>query len=952
MLSLGDIVAHFKADTTNFTAGVSGVMASLGSITGIAATIGGAIAGIFAVDKIIGFGQQAISLAGDMEQTRTAFTNMLGSAEAAQAKLDEMKAFAAATPFEFTDLVRASQRMMALGFSIEEVIPNLRAIGDAAAYTGQGAEAIDRIVYALGQMRNSTRVNAQDMNQLINAQIPAWQILADAAGKSIAQIKQDYSKGTQDMHAIVDTLIAGMNTRFGGMMSQQSATFKGRLSTLKDEIGFTLTAMGEAFLPVVGKAVEALFPLLEQIKNWAVEMSTNLKPALEAVAEKVAAFILAVSSGHPFIDALWNLLSSVGTFLSAIFKPAVDNLVAAITSFFSGVSQGSPLLDTLAGLFTNMASVLGPLIKILYDVLAPILSLVAAIAGPVLIAALMAISAQFQAFGELLAFVKPAIDAVVASFVLWIGSFKTLIEWISKIPGVKTAFASLSTSVNDTSKKFEELEKPVVANLAAFKKYGPELPKVKDKIKDLGGEVKKTKENFEVLNKAQIEWALKLSDQAEKTRLAKIQVEAWNKAWEDGTAEEELNKVTTALRGMSEQVHSTTVPAFAAMKLGSDESSKSMGLLTDSYKTFGITAPADLQKTADKYEEMRDAILADPDAGEQAKNTAIYKALEAQAAYMASIGQTLPEAQRKLMDDLKGAIDEKKETVQAAFESPFKDAFKAVENAVTQSVGNVVDILTGQREGSVLSELKHLGINILEAFVNPFQTAISNLINGAIKDLIGALTGDGGILGSLHSVGSALGGIFGGAGDKAGGTAADVAGGVPGIPGAGGAAGGVGGALTGWASGLISGVIGAIGSVIGAAMMGGDLGNIEENTRKAHFETANIRTDNWSQHNGLMGKLDNVWNSIIDKGDMIATRVWDVRDVLSQSILPVGEDARNHLQQLLGFSSMQVDHLNRLNHGVDTLSSTITQAFNVYGASAEDVASKIAAKLRTQNLDT
>jgi len=52
--------------------------------------------------------------------------------------------------FEFPSLIEASKRMLAYGFAAEEVLPTLRAVGDAAAALGAGSEGIDRITLALG----------------------------------------------------------------------------------------------------------------------------------------------------------------------------------------------------------------------------------------------------------------------------------------------------------------------------------------------------------------------------------------------------------------------------------------------------------------------------------------------------------------------------------------------------------------------------------------------------------------------------------------------------------------------------------------------------------------------------------------------------------------------------------------------------------------------------------
>ena len=119
----------------------------------------------------------------------------LGSAEKAQQFLAEMQAFAAKTPFEFNQVSQAAQKFIAFGFSVEQVIPTLTAVGDAAAGVGLGADGINRITLALGQMAAKSKVQAGEMMQLTETGIPAWKMLAEEIGVSVPEAMSMVSKG-------------------------------------------------------------------------------------------------------------------------------------------------------------------------------------------------------------------------------------------------------------------------------------------------------------------------------------------------------------------------------------------------------------------------------------------------------------------------------------------------------------------------------------------------------------------------------------------------------------------------------------------------------------------------------------------------------------------------------------------------------------------------------------
>ena len=201
-----------------------------------------AIAGIGAA--IAAAGVKAVEAAGKLQNVQTAFTNMLGSAQKAAAFTKELQGFAAATPFESNQVTSAAQKFLAFGFTAEQVIPTLTAVGDAAAGVGLGADGIDRVTLALGQMAAKSRVQSDEMLQLTEAGIPAWQMLADKIGKSVPEVMDMVSKGAVDAATGINALVEGMNQKFGGMMEQQSHTIQGTWSTLMDGIDQTAAQVG------------------------------------------------------------------------------------------------------------------------------------------------------------------------------------------------------------------------------------------------------------------------------------------------------------------------------------------------------------------------------------------------------------------------------------------------------------------------------------------------------------------------------------------------------------------------------------------------------------------------------------------------------------------------------------------------------------------------------------
>ncbi len=185
----------------------------------------------------------AISFNSMLQTAQIGFSTMLGSAEKAQKFLDDMADFAVRTPFEYPELLEAAKRMLAYGFTAENVLPTLRAVGDASAALGSGSVGIDRITLALGQIQAKGKLSAEEMRQLTEAGVPAWDMLAEAMGKTVPELQDMVSKGLVPGAKAVEMLTAGMTKRFGGMMASMEDTWQGVTSSIKDIWRMTVGAL-------------------------------------------------------------------------------------------------------------------------------------------------------------------------------------------------------------------------------------------------------------------------------------------------------------------------------------------------------------------------------------------------------------------------------------------------------------------------------------------------------------------------------------------------------------------------------------------------------------------------------------------------------------------------------------------------------------------------------------
>ena len=272
------------------------------------------------------------------EQASIAFETMLGP-QKARSMLEDLADFAANTPFELQGLESSTQKLIAMGFEAEECIPLLTSIGDAASGLGAGQAGIDQITRALGQMNAKGKVSAEEMMQLTETGIPAWQYLADIISNGdIPTAMQMVTNGVVDADTAIQALQDGMNRDFGGMMSKQAQTLTGVLSNMADAVqkplmaikdtdGYKdLTAALSDLTDSLGPFVESLMPHLESVLKSganAVKVFAGALDSFSNMSEESQAgilqFVLALAGVGPaakVASAGFNVAGSAVGFLT------------------------------------------------------------------------------------------------------------------------------------------------------------------------------------------------------------------------------------------------------------------------------------------------------------------------------------------------------------------------------------------------------------------------------------------------------------------------------------------------------------------------------------------------------------------------------------------------------------------------------------------------------------
>lgn len=212
--------------------------------------------GTKAVGLAKGFVEMGISYNAQIEKYTTGFTNMLGSAQAAQEAMQAIQEDAARTPFDVASLTQANQLLISAGENAEYSRKVINALGDAVSATGGGSAELSRMAANLQQIANVGKAATIDIKQFAYAGINIYQILADYTGKSV----QEVQNMTISYDLLSQALIAASEEggRYYNAMNTQSQTLKGRTDTLKDNVSQLAGLLTGNLTSALGGAISKL----------------------------------------------------------------------------------------------------------------------------------------------------------------------------------------------------------------------------------------------------------------------------------------------------------------------------------------------------------------------------------------------------------------------------------------------------------------------------------------------------------------------------------------------------------------------------------------------------------------------------------------------------------------------------------------------------------------------
>lgn len=183
----------------------------------------GKLAGLVTAGSILKLGKDALGAAAELEKLELQFKPILGSAEEAKERIDELSKFAAKTPFELPEIARASKTLETLTGGALSTGKALAMVGDAAAVSGESFADLSVHVGRAFSNLQANRAAGESISRL--------QELGLVSGQTRNEIEllQKAGRGKEAWE-----ILKGELESTEGAMEGLSETFNGKVSTLAD----------------------------------------------------------------------------------------------------------------------------------------------------------------------------------------------------------------------------------------------------------------------------------------------------------------------------------------------------------------------------------------------------------------------------------------------------------------------------------------------------------------------------------------------------------------------------------------------------------------------------------------------------------------------------------------------------------------------------------------------
>ena len=330
--------------------------------------IKGMIAGAFAVKSIVDFGKNVLGAAANMEVFKKGLSFTLGSEGEADHLIASMQQIGEESAYDTTQLLPLARQWVNIGNTSDEAISKMKKIVDLGSAYGMQTEQIQAANLALTQMSMAGKIGAQDMMQLINAGVPAWQLLADKMGLSVAEVRELSQEGALGEEAI-GTLWDAITEKTQGAADTMGNTLMAKFSNMQESVTNSMAGIGDIIaqgfdlkdvLTDMGTQTEAFKQHINNIKEAAKQVGVQ-----QAIVDELNKISPAAATAAGGVMSAFSTVKKIVTENQGAIKLVTEAVIVfgGTIALINGIQSGFAALKG-AVLAVNAAIMANPTVII------------------------------------------------------------------------------------------------------------------------------------------------------------------------------------------------------------------------------------------------------------------------------------------------------------------------------------------------------------------------------------------------------------------------------------------------------------------------------------------------------------------------------------------------------------------------------------------------------------
>lgn len=293
----------------------------------------------FTVSAGTSFVKQLIDIRGQYELLERSIGILIDSAQNGSQIFAELNAMAIKSPFTTMELGAAAKQLVAYDVSAKDVVDTTRRLADMAAAVGI---PIERLTYALGQIKAYGYLNARDARMFANAGIPLVKELADyyteLEGRlvSTADVYDRIKKKAIDYNDVMSVVnkMTDEGGKFFDFQEKAADTLKVRIANLALAWNNMLNEMGkdnQGILTEGLKVTKQIFESWRDINNMVIALGWTYG----SIKAAQIAYYLWVMRTEKAVGAWSKIINAIDYVFNAKIANLINSLKTSLVGFFT-----------------------------------------------------------------------------------------------------------------------------------------------------------------------------------------------------------------------------------------------------------------------------------------------------------------------------------------------------------------------------------------------------------------------------------------------------------------------------------------------------------------------------------------------------------------------------------------------------------------------------------------